>query len=108
LRATGRRPFTFSGVTLQYQNYAVCQQCGRTLTRDAAREDGWLIAPSKHHPEVDIIRCFRHITLRSLDRSFAGRTKWWISRMYEGRTRAALEPKGINPMHEPFPLSDDL
>jgi len=93
---------------MQYSNYAVCQSCGRTLTRAAAKEDGWLIAPSKHHPDIDIIRCFRHITLRALDRSFAGRTKWWINTMNEGKARALLEPKGIHPMYEPFPLSDDL
>jgi hypothetical protein len=90
------------------QNYAVCQVCGRALTRTAAMEDGWLIAPSKLYPGIDIIRCFRHITVRSLAASYAGRTKWWLDRMKEGQVRALTEPKGINPMCEPFPLSDEV
>jgi hypothetical protein len=92
----------------QLKKYAVCQQCGRTLTRTAAMEDGWLIAPSKYWEGYDVIRCFRHITPRSLDRSFAGRTKYWIGRMKEGQARALLEEGGFSPMTEPFPLSDDL
>lgn len=92
----------------QLRNYAVCQKCGRTLTRQAAMDEGWLIAPSIHYPEIDIIRCFRHITMRSLHQSFAGRTDWWIMRMREGRARALLEPHGMSPLLEPFPLSDEV
>lgn len=92
----------------QLQNFAVCQVCGRVLTRTAAKEDGWLIAPSRIHYGIDIIRCFRHITRKSLDTSYAGATKYWMGRMREGQVRASQETQTISPFAEPFPLTDEV
>jgi hypothetical protein len=94
----------------QLKRYAVCQHCGRTLEREAAREQGWLIAPYRGDPAIDVVRCWRHISVRALRNSYAGRTHYWLSRMWEGRAMAAMErqlsPRQI--LAEPFPTRDEI
>jgi len=75
---------------------------------EAAQADGWLVAPSTRFPDINIVRCYRHITVRSLMDSFAGRTDFWLGAMYEGRVRAMAEGPGIPPMAEPFPMEDEV
>jgi hypothetical protein len=91
---------------LQFRNFVVCQRCGRFKKRGEAIDDGWLIAPYIKNPAIDVVRCYRHITIGILSRSFAGRTGYWIRLMKTGRERAANEKVLIHPYLEPFPHGD--
>lgn len=91
----------------QLKNYAVCNRCGAVLPTQEARDDGWLVAPYRRDPSINVVRCYRHISKRALEWSYAGLTDYWLDKMKEGRERARTEP-WRSPLLDPFPLSDEL
>lgn len=90
-------------VTLR--NWRVCQVCGAVRSPEDARAEGWFVSPHRLVPDVLVVRCYRHISMKSLMISVDGRTKDNMELMRRGRERAAKEPP-YNPAIEPFPLTD--
>lgn len=87
------------------KHWRVCQTCGAALSPDDARADGWLVSPHRLAPDVLIVRCYRHISMKCLMDSVDGRSKAHLELMRRGRERAAVEPP-YNPAIEPFPMVD--
>lgn len=87
------------------KHWKVCEKCGRTIAATQAAGDGWLVAPYIRDVSVEVVRCYEHITESALRRSFAGRTNHWLTKMKEGRERAAKERR-LHPFYEPFPTED--
>lgn len=91
----------------QMQNWCVCQMCGRTLERDEAISDGWLVDTYRLKPDLDIVRCYRHISEWALRMTTTGRTNARRQMMRDGKARELADPDGpIHPYNEPFPLTD--
>lgn len=87
------------------RNWHICQSCGRTIAVDAADADGWLVAPYRIDPSMNVVRCYAHITESALRMSFAGRTQHWLNKMAAGRERAKNDGR-LHPALEPYPMGD--
>lgn len=88
----------------QLTHYVVCQYCGHGAHRNDAIKDGWLVSPRRSDPNIEVVRCPRHISEWSLRQSVAGRTKEMRRKMREGQD---WQPPPYLPGVEPIPLRYD-
>lgn len=88
---------------MQYQNWSVCQICGRIVKRGT--DDDWLDEPWMYDPDFRVVRCPKHWSQWALRNTTIGRRRDLQEKIHRLRREYADWPD-IPPFIPPYPIED--